>query len=429
MFKIALLKMKTLLTIISFITMGIASNAQAHEFLPENDLWIGTEYKSNNGVDQQGFDRVLSALESIYQPIVAKYGGRLVVVRKWSDGTVNAQAYKQGSNWYIEMFGGLARHPAMNLDGFALVACHELGHHLGGAPSYSSDPSMSVEGQSDYYSTAKCLRKLFRGQNNQVGNEDPLARQACAQIWTDPSEQDICVRTVMSGKASANLSHSLSGGGGAQPAINTPDPRVVSRTSEGHPDYQCRLDTYFRGALCDLHEDDPAACSSQNNKAVAARPLCWFKPSNAPAPNPTPNPTPNPGPTPRPNPSPAPIPSPDPGGIARAPLLNGQAQLHLRNPNQAVLVRFDARQIAGAGGVYMEVSAPNQPFPNPNDVKPAPGSSYGATFRAPMGTLVILPSRHLPGWGQYSIRIIPLDRQLRRSVGRFSDSAVLTLSP
>ena len=31
------------------------------------------------------------------------------------------------------MFGGLAGHETITTDAFALVACHELGHHIGGA--------------------------------------------------------------------------------------------------------------------------------------------------------------------------------------------------------------------------------------------------------------------------------------------------------
>jgi len=47
---------------------------------------------------------------------------------------VNAYASvdKQGQQ-FIHMFGGLARHPLMTEDAFLLVACHEFGHHYGGA--------------------------------------------------------------------------------------------------------------------------------------------------------------------------------------------------------------------------------------------------------------------------------------------------------
>ena len=54
----------------------------------------------------------------------------------------------------------------------------------------------------------------------------------------------------------------------------------------GHPGTQCRLDTYFQGALCSLSEEndvdqeDPRIgnCNRVDGDQLGARPFCWYKP-------------------------------------------------------------------------------------------------------------------------------------------------------
>jgi len=77
----------------------------------------------------------------------------LVIDKHWEDGTVNAYASENGNNDVISMFGGLARHPAITPDAFYLVACHEIGHHLGGAPKKGNTQWASNEGQADSVNT------------------------------------------------------------------------------------------------------------------------------------------------------------------------------------------------------------------------------------------------------------------------------------
>jgi hypothetical protein len=71
------------------------------------------------------------------------------------------------------------------------------------------------------------------------------------------------------------------------PKFDTPDPKVVTKTDDNHPAYQCRLDTYFQGALCEkaFTEDVSASsevtgtCHGSTGQTTGLRPLCWFKPS------------------------------------------------------------------------------------------------------------------------------------------------------
>jgi hypothetical protein len=275
-------------------------------FLPENTLWIGPHQKSRfGGLNQAQFNAVIDAVEAIYAPIVADKGGKLQINRKWDNGTVNANASRQGSTYVVNMYGGLARHRTVTADGFALVVCHELGHHIGGSPVYGGSGGgsgwgggvnnwASNEGQSDYFATTKCLRKLFRNFNNfaaikrQYSDIPQFVTQSCKAQFNNETDFMVCVRTAMAGLSLANLFRDLRNM--KQPlSFQTPDTRVVSKTYDGHPQPQCRLDTYFQGAVCgedyreDLEYKDEAkgACARVKGDKLGTRPLCWYKPQKS----------------------------------------------------------------------------------------------------------------------------------------------------
>jgi hypothetical protein len=187
------------------------------------------------------------------------------------------------------MFGGLARHPAITYDGFAAVACHETGHHLGGAPVFSGDDSWaSVEGEADYYAMLKCLRRLFEKDDNRkilAGRKlDPLAVSTCKNEERSQQDEELCIRATMAGVSLAQVLASLEGG--SVPRLSTPDPRRVTETYEDHPRAQCRLDTYFQASLCraNFHQDMDrsdyrvGACTDTHVYTRGLRPRCWFKP-------------------------------------------------------------------------------------------------------------------------------------------------------
>jgi hypothetical protein len=190
------------------------------------------------------------------------------------------------------MFGGLARYENMTRDGFAMVICHELGHHLGGAPkkaSYWGYSWASNEGQADYFATLKCARRLFINDDNAEilshMNIDPLVADKCQENFKSEQDVNICVRASMAGKVLASVLNSL--GHGEDPVeFNTPDDSVVRRTDDSHPAAQCRLDTYFSGSIChvayteDVDNEDPAigTCARVHNDIDGVRPLCWYKP-------------------------------------------------------------------------------------------------------------------------------------------------------
>ena len=246
---------------------------------------------SESNVTEEMFHTILDRIEELYTPIVNDAGGRLNVIRSWENGTINAYALQRGGTWSIKMFGGLARHETITPDAFALVACHEIGHHIGGAPR-KGRMWASNEGQADYYATSKCFRRYVEDDDNVaiMSKVDvPLRARVFCQLSHGRENAEkiaICERGAMGGLSLANLFRALRKTK-TELKFSTPDPkRVPKKTSHSHPASQCRLDTYFQGALChrgkseDVSSSDPTVgfCSRAANNHSGVRPRCWFGP-------------------------------------------------------------------------------------------------------------------------------------------------------
>ncbi len=263
-------------------------------FLPPNNLQSRISADGLGGLTQDQYNQVIDRMEAIYGPIVAALGDQLVINRMWSDDTVNSSAERDGNQYIINAYGGLARDKAITMDGEALVLCHEMGHNLGGAPKYPGDWA-SDEGEADYYATTKCLHRIFgdastaqftRPQSAGDGNM-AFARAACAKSYSSEADRAVCARTAQAALSVTALFQELSGD--PAPRFDTPDPSVVAQTNDDHPATQCRLDTYFQGALCTksylipMSDTDPAAgaCVASQGYTVGLRPRCWYAPPSS----------------------------------------------------------------------------------------------------------------------------------------------------
>jgi hypothetical protein len=282
------------------LALSVATNGYACSedgstgIVAENDMYIPANLKGlKTGITEEQFNAIIDKVETLYAPIVASAGGKLSVSRAWEDGTVNAFASRSGTTWQVAMFGGLARHEAITEDGFALVVCHEIGHHLGGAPKkagWGSSTWASNEGQSDYFATLKCLRKVFLNDDNASvvrGLAAPAElKKACRKEFSKRVDENICIRNGMAGLSVAKLFQALRKETVA-PDFKTPDALVVPRMKDEHPATQCRLDTYFQGALCQMDDatdvsqtdEKVGTCHPSNGDTLGNRPLCWFKPT------------------------------------------------------------------------------------------------------------------------------------------------------
>lgn len=213
------------LLLLSALVMSACAPVYAEKNLCDfPDPGFKIETTDFTGISEASYNKTLDAIEKAYTPIFTAKKYKFKLVRAWSDGTVNAQAWWTGKTCNVEIFGGIARWPGISAAAIKQVALHEIGHCLGGAPKYPGE-NMACEGQADYYSTL-------------VG----------------------CPNMALNCKASSlNLAKALASmGGEAVPWRPGPKLPSVSQTDCDHPAAQCRLDTYDAGIL------------------KAARPGCWF---------------------------------------------------------------------------------------------------------------------------------------------------------
>lgn len=260
-------------------------------FLPENDLRIPVSDK-NSGLTEAQYHSVIDKVEKIYEPIVKSYGALLKIDRKWESEVVNAGTYRDegGAHWHMNLYGGFARHPSITEDGLALVICHELGHHIGGAPKKVINGKRfwaSTEGQSDYFATLKCLRKVFAKEDNieaisKVKIPD-IVKEECEHFPTE-WERALCIRTSLAGLSVASVN--ADSRKVPVPEFEITDPKVVESTYDGHPVPQCRLDTYFQGSVCEIpsyksvSQSDEVlnTCHDSLSHSKGLRPRCWYGP-------------------------------------------------------------------------------------------------------------------------------------------------------
>lgn len=255
------------------------------DFLPPNDLHLQDSIELMGVSGQAEFNEVIEKARKYYEPLIRdEHGGRLVIRADWRNRTVNASASRSGRTWYVNMYGGMARHRSVTPDAFALVLCHEIGHHMGGYPARGW---AAAEGQADYFATHSCARDLWEGEvevnagfRGKIGN----AEEKCDAVWADTSARDLCYRILA---ASESLAGVL--GGGGRVSLETTDPRRVWSTSMSHPRGQCRLDTYVAGALCDVSFDTGLiprrksdlgvnSCVRSEGLETGVRPQCWYRP-------------------------------------------------------------------------------------------------------------------------------------------------------
>ena len=278
--------MKTLLLSL-FISSSLFACPRGYDLASPVRIPVGI---SEGGITEQEFMKISTELENLYSPEVANRGGKLKVYKEWASETVNAYAQRQDGEWKVIMLGGIARHKHMTADGYALVVCHEIGHHLGGFPKYEGlDIGWATsEGQSDYYSTMKCLRNYWKDADNAAavsGLEIPQKLvEECGKNWMWNRDEALCIRSGMAGLSVANVFAALAWFS-KTPKFETPDTKVVKETYLAHPKAQCRLDTYLQGSLCEVSMNEEmssetnGSCHETLGHKSGMRPRCWFKPT------------------------------------------------------------------------------------------------------------------------------------------------------
>ncbi len=206
---------------------------------------------------EQDFQELIDNFEETFLGHDELKNNKLVIKRFWKSSKVNAYAYRGPGVWGIKVYGGLYRFPGLDEDGFSLILCHELGHHLAGPPLKKGDWS-SFEGQADYWSTHACLKQLWRDEQWYTPTNSEIV-----SLCYDSHFPALCERII---NASLNVTTIF---GRKPPSLLKKDPNKVRKSYPFHLEEQCRLDTFVSGALC-----EEKSCS--DNKG--AKPRCWFNP-------------------------------------------------------------------------------------------------------------------------------------------------------
>ena len=227
---------------------------------------------------------------------------------------------------------------ALSEDAFAIAACHEVGHAIGGPPYYGGsamkidfeamkksaslrDNIAASEGQADYWATSHCMPSLLENEDNlswiTQHPADPkfkfVIKDCDATYGANTQASARCLRIAM---ASTELIHSMQKYGyqrameagrlskklrDAGPYLPQPDEFMPARKAGSetagtlynrYPSPQCRLDTYIAGALCPIDFHLPidhdsmkvntkeamkqGACLVEGANPKGARPACWF---------------------------------------------------------------------------------------------------------------------------------------------------------
>ena len=269
------------------VAMACTSDGKDGIF-PENNLYIPVSKFALYSASKEEFFNAVNKMQKHYEPFFAAIGRKYKIIADWEDGTVNAYATQNGKTSEVYMFGGLARHPKVTEDGFMMVICHETGHHLGGAPRKGGSWA-SNEGEADYFATLKCAREIWGDEDNEAivaKMEIPkIVTDTCQKAFDSAKDIAICQRASMAGKSLGDTLGDLGQTGDTD--FSKPDPKVVTEMDDDHPEAQCRLDTYFAGAVCNKSKDTPidardptiGACSQEKGETLGIRPLCWYLPA------------------------------------------------------------------------------------------------------------------------------------------------------
>lgn len=251
--------------------------------------------------DEVQFRRVIKKVIDAHQSLAMANGVSLTDQSDWGSNILNATFRVKENEWQLLGFGGLYRLDGLTDDAYALVLCHELGHITGGFPYKTQFSSSTSEKQSDYFATLYCLRKVFENDLEQNAmiykTANSHVKMACLDAHENRLNAYVCVRSA---EAAMNLTQVFSERFQlGHVDITTPSEYITEADLfEDSPvsDLQCRLDTFFQGALCPIQHElwsyYPAESVNPNSievekrflsltcsesSPVGARPKCWFR--------------------------------------------------------------------------------------------------------------------------------------------------------
>jgi hypothetical protein len=282
-----LLQIQAALSCDGFFQSGLNLNSR---LLPDN--WWSSHSLRENDLSQAEVEQLLQEIVELYQDYAKSEGKILRGEILFGNEDLNAYAEMSSERERVVSFThGIIKYEFFGLDELALIACHEVGHHYGGAPlksvKFLRKYDVSSEGQSDYFATQNCMKKYL---NNKISLEEkrrryhPLVLEKCSQVYLSQQalksfhlNYEICLRTSL---AAENVATMLNRG--QKVDFAKPNSKIVTVTDTTHPQGQCRLDTFFAGMLCEKsfelgsRETMKSGCQRKNGAILGNRPRCWF---------------------------------------------------------------------------------------------------------------------------------------------------------
>lgn len=202
----------------------------------------------------RAFEKVFSVLRD-FTPEPVEF------VVETSSLAFDALAVYDNGNRKIHMMLGLLLARGMDEDALALIACHELGHHFGGKPSYETPP-LSYEGQADFYANRSCFSH-WMANTTAVSAVDETAKDYCSNILRSTDAN--CARSMTTAlKITKIVAQRFQVSTTELPLF---DGNIVNETIKTHASPQCRLDTMKSAYACH------AAGTCETSEA---RPACWY---------------------------------------------------------------------------------------------------------------------------------------------------------
>lgn len=228
-------------------------------------------------------------LIKIFNPFIQRIGLRKITINQDFENTLYTGGVVVENDVVKITFGSefSTLYPNLSEDGYAHILCHEIGHILGETSEEVQKKTqiLSPEAESDYFSSAVCLKKLFREYDSmELKFIDPVVKAKCLTSYSLLSDQLLCERVAMTGvEFFTEFHHSLR----RIKAISSNDKFYalpdLSKEDKNfytfYPSLQCRAETIANGAFCStseaLWENEVQNWHCQNG--LGKRPTCWVK--------------------------------------------------------------------------------------------------------------------------------------------------------
>lgn len=242
---------------------------------PNGICWFSTGFcliwasSSLTSVNETDFKSVNEIVLGIYTPIIAEKFNSSVELKEYYHNFGGAfvrdsvRKLLGEQRFILTLTGNIPNFDGMNIAGYALVACHELGHIMGGEPRQRTalDGWSSVEGQADYFATNTCMWGYVKTLPlPELGKDldDKMVHLCYKKFSPDINSAQDCLKILAGIDAMAQY-FNRSYKNDTVVSINKKDSSLVERTMQKYPSLQCRVDTWMAGLFNE------------------ARPGCWFK--------------------------------------------------------------------------------------------------------------------------------------------------------